>query len=111
VIGALEALARETGRRIMVRLVQGAYWDSEIKRSQIAGHPDYPVFTTKAATDLSYLVCARALIGASPALYPQFATHNAHTLAAVRTMADKAGVAIEHQRLHGMGEALYQAAG
>lgn len=110
VIGALEGLARETGRRIMVRLVKGAYWDSEIKRSQVAGHPDYPVFTTKAATDLSYLVCARALIGASPALYPQFATHNAHTLAAVRAMADAAGVAIEHQRLHGMGEALYQAA-
>jgi RHH-type proline utilization regulon transcriptional repressor/proline dehydrogenase/delta 1-pyrroline-5-carboxylate dehydrogenase len=110
VIGALEGLARETGRRIMVRLVKGAYWDSEIKRSQIAGHPDYPVFTTKVATDLSYLVCARALIGASPALYPQFATHNAHTLAAVRAMADEAGVAIEHQRLHGMGEALYQAA-
>lgn len=110
VIGALERLAQATGRRIMVRLVKGAYWDSEIKRSQVAGHPDYPVFTTKAATDLSYLVCARALIDAAPALYPQLATHNAHTLAAVRTMAAEAGVTIEHQRLHGMGEALYQAA-
>jgi RHH-type proline utilization regulon transcriptional repressor/proline dehydrogenase/delta 1-pyrroline-5-carboxylate dehydrogenase len=94
----------------MVRLVKGAYWDSEIKRAQIAGRPDYPVYTTKAATDLSYLVCARALIGAAPDLYPQFATHNAHTLAAVRRMASDADVAIEYQRLHGMGEALYDAA-
>jgi RHH-type transcriptional regulator, proline utilization regulon repressor / proline dehydrogenase / delta 1-pyrroline-5-carboxylate dehydrogenase len=110
VIGALEALAKETGRRIMVRLVKGAYWDSEIKRAQVAGRPDYPVFTTKAATDLSYLACARALIAASPHLYPQFATHNAHTFAAVRSMAAAQGVTIEHQRLHGMGEALYDAA-
>jgi RHH-type proline utilization regulon transcriptional repressor/proline dehydrogenase/delta 1-pyrroline-5-carboxylate dehydrogenase len=111
VIAALEQLAASTGRRIMVRLVKGAYWDSEIKRAQLAGRPDYPVFTTKPATDLSYLVCADALIQASPRLYPQFATHNAHTLAAVRLMAQRADVAIEHQRLHGMGEALYQAAG
>jgi RHH-type proline utilization regulon transcriptional repressor/proline dehydrogenase/delta 1-pyrroline-5-carboxylate dehydrogenase len=111
VIGALRALAESSGRRIMVRLVKGAYWDSEIKKAQVAGRPDYPVFTTKAATDLSYLVCAKALIDASPALYPQFASHNAHTLAAVRGMADGAGVTIEHQRLHGMGEALYAAAG
>ncbi len=110
VIEGLEKLARETGRRIMVRLVKGAYWDSEIKRAQVAGRPDYPVFTTKPATDLSYLVCAKALIDASPYLYPQFATHNAHTLAAVRRMADAAGVQIEHQRLHGMGEALYAGA-
>jgi RHH-type transcriptional regulator, proline utilization regulon repressor / proline dehydrogenase / delta 1-pyrroline-5-carboxylate dehydrogenase len=110
VIEALADLARRSGRRIMVRLVKGAYWDSEIKRAQVAGMPDYPVFTTKAATDLSYLVCAKALIAASPALYPQFASHNAHTLAAVRQMAEAAGVPIEHQRLHGMGEALYQAA-
>lgn len=110
VIGALRELAEASGRRIMVRLVKGAYWDSEIKKAQVAGRPDYPVFTTKAATDLSYLVCANALIDASPALYPQFASHNAHTLAAVRAMADGAGVTIEHQRLHGMGEALYAAA-
>ncbi|MGD9810572.1 MAG: bifunctional proline dehydrogenase/L-glutamate gamma-semialdehyde dehydrogenase PutA, partial [Sphingobium sp.] len=110
VIGELEKLARSSGRRIMVRLVKGAYWDSEVKRAQVAGRPDYPVFTTKAATDLSYLVCARALIDAAPALYPQFATHNAHTLASVRAMAAESGVAIEHQRLHGMGEALYDAA-
>jgi RHH-type transcriptional regulator, proline utilization regulon repressor / proline dehydrogenase / delta 1-pyrroline-5-carboxylate dehydrogenase len=110
VIEALRDLAERSGRRIMVRLVKGAYWDSEIKRAQVAGMPDYPVFTTKSATDLSYLVCAKALIDAAPALYPQFATHNAHSLAAVRHMADAAHVAIEHQRLHGMGEALYQAA-
>ncbi|MGC6330841.1 bifunctional proline dehydrogenase/L-glutamate gamma-semialdehyde dehydrogenase PutA [Rhizorhabdus sp. FW153] len=110
VIAALRDLAESSGRRIMVRLVKGAYWDSEIKRAQVAGRPDYPVFTTKAATDLSYLVCAQALIDASPALYPQFASHNAHTLAAVRRMAEQAGAVIEHQRLHGMGEALYDAA-
>ncbi|MFM8820311.1 MAG: bifunctional proline dehydrogenase/L-glutamate gamma-semialdehyde dehydrogenase PutA [Phenylobacterium sp.] len=110
VIEALADLARRSGRRIMVRLVKGAYWDSEIKRAQVSGMPDYPVFTTKAATDLSYLACARALIDASPDLYPQFATHNAHTLAAVRSMAGDAGIDIEHQRLHGMGEALYEAA-
>ena len=111
VIGALEKLAIDSGWRIMVRLVKGAYWDSEIKAAQIAGHPDYPVWTTKPATDVSYLVCADALIAAAPRLYPQFATHNAHTLAAVRHMAGRRGVTIEHQRLHGMGEALYDAAG
>jgi RHH-type proline utilization regulon transcriptional repressor/proline dehydrogenase/delta 1-pyrroline-5-carboxylate dehydrogenase len=110
VIAVLADLAHKTGRRIMVRLVKGAYWDSEVKRAQVAGRPDYPVYTTKPATDLSYLVCAKALIDASPGLYPQFATHNAHTLAAVRRMADAAGVQIEHQRLHGMGEALYAGA-
>ncbi|WP_219895054.1 bifunctional proline dehydrogenase/L-glutamate gamma-semialdehyde dehydrogenase PutA [Aquisediminimonas profunda] len=110
VIAGLRDLAHRSGRRIMIRLVKGAYWDSEIKRAQVSGMPDYPVFTTKAATDLSYLACAKALIAAAPHLYPQFATHNAHTLAAVRHMAEKANVAIEHQRLHGMGEALYEAA-
>ncbi|WOK37470.1 bifunctional proline dehydrogenase/L-glutamate gamma-semialdehyde dehydrogenase PutA [Sphingomonas sp. C3-2] len=110
VIAALAKLARESGRRIMVRLVKGAYWDSEIKKAQVAGRPGYPVYTTKPATDLSYLVCAQALISAAPDLYPQFASHNAHTLAAVRRLAAKAGITIEHQRLHGMGEALYAAA-
>ena len=110
VISALAELAKRSKRRIMVRLVKGAYWDSEIKRTQIVGHPDYPVFTTKAATDLSYLVCAKALIDASPNLFPQFATHNAHTLVAVGHMAAAAEVQIEYQRLHGMGEALYKAA-
>jgi RHH-type proline utilization regulon transcriptional repressor/proline dehydrogenase/delta 1-pyrroline-5-carboxylate dehydrogenase len=110
VIAALAELAHDSCRRLMVRLVKGAYWDSEIKRAQVGGRPGYPVFTTKAATDLCYLASARALIGAAPHLYAQFATHNAHTLAAVRKMADEAGVAVEHQRLHGMGEALYAAA-
>jgi len=110
VIESLARLARETGRCLMVRLVKGAYWDSEIKRAQVAGYSGYPVFTTKPATDLCYLACARQLIAAAPHLYAQFATHNAHTLAAVRAMAKDAGVAIEHQRLHGMGETLYRAA-
>ncbi|MDO8902383.1 MAG: bifunctional proline dehydrogenase/L-glutamate gamma-semialdehyde dehydrogenase PutA [Phenylobacterium sp.] len=110
VIAALADLAQDSGRRLMVRLVKGAYWDTEIKRAQVNGRPDYPVYSTKAATDLSYLVCAKALIAAAPHLYAQFATHNAHSLAAVRNMAADAGVAIEFQRLHGMGEALYAAA-
>ena len=111
VVGKVADLAAASNRRLMVRLVKGAYWDSEIKRAQVAGHADYPVFTTKAATDLNYLACARALVAAAPRLYPQFATHNAYTLAAVRRMADEAGAVFEFQRLHGMGEALYRAAG
>lgn len=111
VIERLGQLARQSGRRLMVRLVKGAYWDSEIKRAQVGGLPGYPVFTTKAATDLSYLVCARALIDAGPALYPQFATHNAHTISSVRAIARaRGGADFEFQRLHGMGEALYAAA-
>ena len=110
VIAAVADIARASGRRLMVRLVKGAYWDSEIKRAQVAGLPGYPVYTTKAATDLSYLVCARALLSAAPHLYGQFATHNAHTLAAVREMARQADLSPEFQRLHGMGEALYAAA-
>ncbi|MFC3070503.1 bifunctional proline dehydrogenase/L-glutamate gamma-semialdehyde dehydrogenase PutA [Phenylobacterium soli] len=110
VIGAVARIARESGRRLMVRLVKGAYWDSEIKRAQVAGLSGYPVYTTKAATDLSYLVCARALLAAAPSLYAQFATHNAHTLAAVRQMAKQVGLSPEFQRLHGMGEALYAGA-
>ncbi|MET0251219.1 MAG: bifunctional proline dehydrogenase/L-glutamate gamma-semialdehyde dehydrogenase PutA [Novosphingobium sp.] len=108
VIARLGRLAADSGRQLTVRLVKGAYWDSEIKAAQVAGMPDYPVFTTKPGTDVSYLACARALIAAGPGLYPQFATHNAHTLAAVRRMAGDRP--IEHQRLHGMGEALYVAA-
>ncbi len=110
VIEALAGIARSSGRRLMVRLVKGAYWDSEIKRAQVAGLPGYPVYTTKAATDVSYLACARALLDAAPHLYGQFATHNAHTLAAVRLMAGQRGLSPEFQRLHGMGEALYAAA-
>lgn len=110
VIDAVAGIARNSGRRLMVRLVKGAYWDSEIKRAQVAGLPGYPVFTTKAATDLSYLACAHALLDAAPHLYGQFATHNAHTLAAVRLMASQRGLSPEFQRLHGKGEALYAAA-
>jgi len=112
VIKNLRKLAEDTGMRLMVRLVKGAYWDTEIKHSQIEGVDDFPVFTTKDATDLNYLYCARLLMEASPNIYPQIATHNAHTLAAVRLMADELGVEqYEFQRLHGMGEALYRAAG
>ena len=107
VIASLRILAEKSGRRLMVRLVKGAYWDTEIKRAQVYGRDDYPVHTTKAATDLSYLVCAKALIDAAPFIYSQFATHNAHSLAAVRRMANAAGVTVEFQRLHGMGEQLY----
>ncbi|HWU48560.1 MAG TPA: bifunctional proline dehydrogenase/L-glutamate gamma-semialdehyde dehydrogenase PutA [Asticcacaulis sp.] len=110
VIMALRALAESSGRRLMVRLVKGAYWDTEIKRAQLMGREDYPVHTTKAATDLSYLVCAKMLIDAAPHIYAQFATHNAHSLAAIRLMAKEAGVTVESQRLHGMGEALYDEA-
>ena len=109
-VAAVADIARATGRRLMVRLVKGAYWDSEIKRAQVGGLPGYPVYTTKAATDLSYLACARVLLAGAPALYPQFATHNAHTLAAVRQMARQVNVEPEFQRLHGMGEALYAGA-
>jgi RHH-type proline utilization regulon transcriptional repressor/proline dehydrogenase/delta 1-pyrroline-5-carboxylate dehydrogenase len=110
VVGEAAAIARASGRRLTVRLVKGAYWDAEIKRAQVAGLPGYPVYTTKAATDVSYLACARALIEAAPDLYPQFATHNAHTLAAVRALGVETGAGVELQRLHGMGEALYAAA-
>ena len=110
VIRRVAELSKASGRRLMVRLVKGAYWDTEIKRAQQFGRTDYPVFTTKAATDLNYLVCAKAMIEAAPHIYSQFATHNAHSLAAVYRMASERGVKIEFQRLHGMGEALYDAA-
>ncbi len=108
VIDFIADIARRNARRIMVRLVKGAYWDTEIKRAQVEGHEDYPVFTRKVHTDLSYLACARRLLEASDAIYPQFATHNAHTLATVYQMAADRGVDdYEFQCLHGMGEALY----
>ena len=103
----LAALARRGKRRLMLRLVKGAYWDSEIKRSQERGLDGYPVFTRKLATDVSYLACARRLLAAPDAFYPQFATHNAHTLAAVIEFAGERRD-YEFQRLHGMGEALYE---
>jgi RHH-type transcriptional regulator, proline utilization regulon repressor / proline dehydrogenase / delta 1-pyrroline-5-carboxylate dehydrogenase len=103
----LADLARRSRRRLMVRLVKGAYWDSEIKRSQEGGLDGYPVYTRKVATDVSYLACVRRLLEYGSAFYPQFATHNAHTVAAVLEMAgDRRDY--EFQRLHGMGEALYE---
>lgn len=112
VVGWLGNLAKDTNRRLMVRLVKGAYWDSEVKRAQIDGQPDYPVFTTKQATDVSYLTCANALLTTGPSIYAQFATHNAHSLASIELMAKRAGRDdYEFQRLHGMGGPLYKAAG
>src|SRR6185437_4576333 len=106
VIDWLVYLAERSERRLMVRLVKGAYWDSEIKRAQERGIKTYPVFTRKVATDVSYLACARRLFAAGEAIYPQFATHNAHTLSAILDLAgDRKDW--EFQRLHGMGEALY----
>ncbi|HET6603336.1 MAG TPA: bifunctional proline dehydrogenase/L-glutamate gamma-semialdehyde dehydrogenase PutA [Xanthomonadaceae bacterium] len=115
VIDWLSELARRHGRRMPLRLVKGAYWDAEIKRAQVEGYAGYPVFTRKPCTDVSYLACARRLLGASDAFYPMFATHNAHTIAAVRAMAREAGMegggaagaGYEFQRLHGMGRDLY----
>jgi RHH-type proline utilization regulon transcriptional repressor/proline dehydrogenase/delta 1-pyrroline-5-carboxylate dehydrogenase len=106
VIDWVKALADALDRRIMVRLVKGAYWDTEIKRAQERGLADYPVFTRKAMTDLCYLACVRKLMAARPRIYPQFATHNALTVASV--IEEAGGFAdYEFQRLHGMGEALY----
>ena len=102
----LIALADRTGRRLMVRLVKGAYWDSEIKRAQVEGLSEYPVYTRKESTDISYLACAQKILENTEQLYPQFATHNAHTIAAVTQMAESYRD-FEFQRLHGMGEALY----
>ncbi|MCG2578178.1 bifunctional proline dehydrogenase/L-glutamate gamma-semialdehyde dehydrogenase PutA [Dechloromonas sp. XY25] len=108
VIDHLAEIARLAERRMMIRLVKGAYWDSEIKRAQVDGLAGYPVFTRKAHTDLSYLVCAARLLAVADVIYPQFATHNAHTLACVERMAGDRGVTdYEFQCLHGMGEALY----
>ncbi|HEX4649143.1 MAG TPA: bifunctional proline dehydrogenase/L-glutamate gamma-semialdehyde dehydrogenase PutA [Steroidobacteraceae bacterium] len=104
----IAAVARDNGRRMTVRLVKGAYWDSEIKRAQERGLATFPVYTSKAATDASYLECARELLASSDVLYPQFATHNAYTVAAVLELAPP-GAQYEFQRLHGMGEALYDA--
>ncbi len=107
VIDLLVDMARRHKRRLMVRLVKGAYWDTEIKRAQERGLDGYPVFTRKSATDTNYLVCARRLLAAGEAVYPQFATHNAQTLAAVLELAgDRRD--FEFQRLHGMGEELYE---
>lgn len=108
VIDYLVDLAKRSGRKFMVRLVKGAYWDSEIKRAQVDGMPGYPVYTRKIYTDVSYLLCAQKLLAANSLIYPQFATHNALTLSTIYTWAQKAGIEdYEFQCLHGMGETLY----
>ncbi|GGH61243.1 bifunctional protein PutA [Comamonas phosphati] len=112
VIDHLVDLARRSRRRLMVRLVKGAYWDSEIKRAQVDGLAGYPVYTRKVYTDVSYLACARKLLAAPDAVYPQFATHNAQTLASLYHLAQAVGGSYysgqyEFQCLHGMGEPLY----
>ncbi len=99
-------LARKHQRKLMVRLVKGAYWDSEIKQAQVAGLSDYPVFTRKVATDVSYLACAKRLLAASDCIFSAFATHNANTVGAVKALAGT--TPFEFQRLHGMGEGLYE---
>nr|WP_082702368.1 trifunctional transcriptional regulator/proline dehydrogenase/L-glutamate gamma-semialdehyde dehydrogenase [Pseudacidovorax intermedius] len=110
VIDFLVDLAARSHHRLMVRLVKGAYWDSEIKRAQADGQDGFPVYTRKVHTDVAYLACARRLLAAPAQVYPQFATHNAHTLAAIHTLADPAAWQpgqYEFQCLHGMGEPLY----
>ena len=107
VIDWLYALAKKYDRTIMVRLVKGAYWDTEIKRAQTLGLSGYPVFTRKANTDVSYMACAKKLLSMTDRIYPQFATHNAHTVAAILSMATDRD-SFEFQRLHGMGEALHE---
>ena len=106
VIDTLYDMATTHDRKLMVRLVKGAYWDTEIKRAQVMGMDRFPVFTRKAATDISYIANARKLLGLTDRIYPQFATHNAHTVSAILHMAE--GQPFEFQRLHGMGEALHQ---
>jgi RHH-type proline utilization regulon transcriptional repressor/proline dehydrogenase/delta 1-pyrroline-5-carboxylate dehydrogenase len=106
VISWVGALAERLDRRMMVRLVKGAYWDTEIKRAQERGLPDYPVFTRKCVTDLNYVACANQLLALRPRIFPQFATHNALTVATVLGRAGPGGD-YEFQRLHGMGDALY----
>ena len=116
VIDHVTELAGSQKRALAVRLVKGAYWDSEIKRAQERGLAEYPLYTRKCSTDVSYLACARALLAASDRIYPQFATHNAHTIAAVLALASTRREAIggavdfEFQRLHGMGSLLYDEA-
>ncbi len=107
VIAWLQSLARDQRRRIKVRLVKGAYWDTEIKRAQVLGLADYPVFSRKCATDVAFLACAKRLLDARPGLFPQFATHNAHSVASLMEMV-AVPTGFEFQRLYGMGDELYQ---
>ena len=106
IIDYIQHLARRADRRVAVRLVKGAYWDGEIKRAQQLGLPDYPVFTRKENTDVSYIACANRLLDAGDVIFPQFATHNAHTAVAIARLAGNH--AYEFQRLHGMGEQLHR---
>lgn len=111
VIDWLNDLAIRTDRKLMVRLVKGAYWDAEIKRAQVLGLDGFPVFTSKSHTDVSYITNARKLLGFTDRIYPQFATHNAHTVAAILHIADDRNIdtdKYEFQRLHGMGETLHK---
>ncbi|HEY1090517.1 MAG TPA: proline dehydrogenase family protein, partial [Burkholderiaceae bacterium] len=108
VVDEVAHIARKHGLRFMVRLVKGAYWDGEIKRAQELGLATYPVFTHKQHTDVSYLACAKRLIAHADVIYPQFASHNAGTIAAIVQMARQARAAFEMQRLHGMGEGVYR---
>ncbi len=108
VLDWLIGLAKRNARRLNIRLVKGAYWDSEVKRAQERGLASYPVYTRKASTDVAWLACARRLLATDPGLvYPQFATHNAHSVSYVLTLAAESGRAFEFQRLHGMGQDLY----
>jgi RHH-type transcriptional regulator, proline utilization regulon repressor / proline dehydrogenase / delta 1-pyrroline-5-carboxylate dehydrogenase len=107
VLDWLYDLAGRLDRRIMCRLVKGAYWDTEIKHAQVLGLDGFPVFTRKQTTDVSYIACAGKLLGMTDRLYPQFATHNAHTVAAILELAGQNRSSFEFQRLHGMGEALH----
>jgi RHH-type transcriptional regulator, proline utilization regulon repressor / proline dehydrogenase / delta 1-pyrroline-5-carboxylate dehydrogenase len=107
-IDEVARIARQYQLKFMCRLVKGAYWDAEIKRAQEMGLAHYPVFTHKHHTDVSYLACARALLAVPDQIYPQFATHNAGTIAAIMQMASRSGVPFELQRLHGMGEGVYR---
>ncbi|MAZ44647.1 MAG: bifunctional proline dehydrogenase/L-glutamate gamma-semialdehyde dehydrogenase [Legionellales bacterium] len=107
VIDWIVALAQKHQRRIMIRLVKGAYWDTEIKQAQIDGMPGYPVFTRKISTDVSYLACAKKLMAARAHVYPQFASHNAHTVASIMSMSGGDHSGFEFQCLHGMGQTLY----
>ncbi|KPF52124.1 integrase [beta proteobacterium AAP51] len=108
VVDEVARIAKAHGLRFMVRLVKGAYWDGEVKRAQESGLPGYPVFTHKHHTDISYLACAERLISHHALIYPQFATHNAGTIAAILQLARKQGAAFEMQRLHGMGDGVYR---
>ncbi len=107
-IDEVARIAHKHGVKLMCRLVKGAYWDAEIKRAQELGLAHYPVFTHKHHTDVSYLACAAAMLAAKDVIYPQFATHNAATIAAIMQLASKHGAPFELQRLHGMGEGIYR---